>query len=60
LITTVTINQRQKLTEEQLKEVEEAKKHPIVLDEDCPELSPELIKAFKCAAVHRNRRKKNA
>ena len=60
MITTVTVNPGQKPTEEQLKEVEEAKKYPIVFDEDCPELSPELMKAFKCAAVQRNRRKKNA
>lgn len=60
MITTVTTKPGQKPTEEQLMEVEEAKKHPIVFDEDCPELSPELIKAFKCAAIQRNRRKKNA
>ena len=60
MITTVTIKPGQQPTEEQLKEVEEAKKHPIVVDEDCPELSPELVKAFKCAAIQRNRRKKRA
>lgn len=48
----------QKLTEAQLLEIEEAKKHPIVFDEDCEELSPAMIKAFKCAVVQRNRRKK--
>jgi len=47
----------QKLTEEQIKEVEEARKHPIECDEDCPELSPAMLKAFKCAVVQRNRRK---
>ena len=45
-------------SEEQLKEVEEAKKQPIVFDEDCEELSPAMIKAFKCAVVERNRRRK--
>jgi len=37
---------------------EEAKKEPIVLDEDCEELSPAMMKAFKSSVVQRNRRKK--
>ena len=56
---TFTINSGQKPTPEQLKEVEEAKKYPITFDEDCPELSPAMVKAFKSAVVQRNR-KKNA
>ncbi|MCI5492798.1 MAG: hypothetical protein MR425_01565 [Lachnospiraceae bacterium] len=56
---TFTINKGQKPTSEQLKEVEEAKKYPIEFDEDCGELSPAMMKAFKCAVVQRNR-KKNA
>jgi hypothetical protein len=56
---TLTINKGQRLTEEQLREVEEAKKYPITFDEDCEELSPAMMKAFKSAVVHRNR-KKNA
>lgn len=54
---TLTINKGQKPTYEQLKEVEEAKKHPIEFDEDCEELSPAMMRAFKCAVVQRNRRK---
>lgn len=57
MIRTLTIEKGQKPTREQLQEVEEAKKHPIVFDEDCEELSPAMMKAFKCAVVHRNRRK---
>lgn len=57
MIKTLTINNGQKPTEEQLKEVEEAKKHPIVFDDDCRELSPAMMKAFKSAVVLRNRRK---
>ncbi len=57
MIKTFTIENGQKPTEEQLKEIEEAKKHPITFDEDCQELSPAMIKAFKCATVQRNRRK---
>lgn len=55
---TFIIENGQMPTEEQLKEVEEAKKHPIVFDEDCQELSPAMMKAFKSAVVQRNRRKK--
>ena len=55
---TFIIENGQKLTEEQLKEVEEAKKHPIVFDKDCQELSPAMMKAFKSAVIQRNRNKK--
>lgn len=58
MIRTFTIENGQKPTEEQLKEIEEAKKYPIIFDEDCQELSPAMMKAFKCAAVQRNRRQK--
>lgn len=58
MIKTYTIEPGQKLTKEQLMEVEEAKKSAIVFDDDCQELSPAMLKAFKCAAVQRNRRKK--
>ena len=57
MIKTYTTN-GQPPSDEQLKEVEEAKKYPIVFDEDCEELSPAMIKAFKCATVQRNRRRK--
>ena len=39
---TFTIEKGQKPTQEQLKEVMEAKKYPIVADEDAPELSPNI------------------
>ena len=47
-----------KPAEEQLREVEEAKRSPIVFDEDCEALSPAMMKAFKSAVVQRNRKKK--
>ena len=53
---TLTINPGNGPTEAQLKEVEEAKSHPIVFDEDCPPLSPAMVKAFKSAVIQRNRR----
>ncbi|MBQ8549573.1 MAG: hypothetical protein IJ427_13835 [Lachnospiraceae bacterium] len=57
---TFTIKKGQKPTEEQLREVEEAKNVPIVFDEDCEELSDAMIKAFRCAVGKRNRKKLNA
>ena len=54
---TYIINPGDKPTEEQLKEIEEAKKHPIIFDEDCEELSAAMIKAFKSTTISRNRRK---
>lgn len=54
---TYTIEAGQKPTREQLKEVMEAKKQPAVFDEDAPELSAAMMKAFRCAAVRRNRSK---
>lgn len=58
MIKTLIIENGQKPTAEQLKEVEEARKYPIVFDEDCQELSPAMKKAFKSAVVQRNRNKK--
>ncbi|MGN0415471.1 MAG: hypothetical protein ACI4FX_08260 [Agathobacter sp.] len=55
---TFIIDNGQKPTEEQFREVEEAKKSPIVFDEDCEELSPAMMKAFRSAVVQRNRNKK--
>lgn len=54
---TFTIKPGQKPTEEQLREIEEASKKPIVPDQDCPELSLAMFKAFRCSVVQRNRRK---
>lgn len=58
MIKTLIIESGQKPMEEQLKEVEEAKRSPINFDEDCEELSPTMMKAFKSAVVQRNRKKK--
>ena len=56
---TFTIDKGQKPTDEQLQEVIDAKKQPIVFDEDSPKLSPAMYKAFKSSVIQRNR-KKNA
>ena len=55
---TFIIENGQKLTQEQLKEIEDAQNSPVVFDEDCEELSPAMMKAFKSAVVQSNRRKK--
>lgn len=54
---TYVINNGQSPTEEQLREIEEAKNSPIVFDEDCEELSPAMIKAFQSAVIQRNKKK---
>ena len=58
MIRTLIIERGQTPTEEQLKEIEEAKKSPINFDEECEELSPAMMKAFKSAVMQRNRKKK--
>ncbi|MFR3656676.1 MAG: hypothetical protein ACLTWK_00140 [Eisenbergiella sp.] len=58
MMKTYTIEPGQKITEKQLAEIEEAKKSPIVFDEDCEELSPAMMKAFKSSVIQRNRKKK--
>lgn len=58
MIRTYTIEKGQKPTREQLQEVTEAKRKPIIFDEDAPELSPAMYKAFKSSVIQRNRKKK--
>jgi hypothetical protein len=50
-----TLSSDAKITPEMKAEIEEAKKHPITYDEDCPELSEEQIKQFECMVRMRNR-----
>ena len=57
---TFTIKEGQTPTQEQLEEVKAAAKREIQFDEDSPELSPAMFKAFQCSVAQRNRRKKNA
>jgi hypothetical protein len=60
MLKTFTIKEGQKPTEEQLEEVRMASEREIQFDEDSPELSPAMYKAFQCSVRQRNRRKKNA
>ena len=57
---TFTIKDGQTPTKEQLDEVKAAAKREIQFDEDAPELSPAMFKAFQCSVSQRNRRRKNA
>ncbi len=57
---TFTIKDGQTPTKEQLDEVKAAAKCEVQFDEDSPELSPAMFKAFQCSVSQRNRRKKNA
>lgn len=52
------VKKGQKPTEEQIRKIQEAAKHPITFDEDCEELSPAMLKAFRCVAAQRNRNRK--
>ena len=58
MITIVKHIKGQKLTNEQIAEIEAAKSKPIVYDEDSPELTPAMEKAFALAAKTRHRYKK--
>ena len=57
---TFTLKEGQKPTKEQWEEVREAAKREIQFDEDAPELSAAMYKAFKSSVAQRNRRKRNA
>lgn len=58
MTTVVKYVKGQKLTNEQIAEIEAAKKIPVIYDEDSPELTPAMEKAFILAAKNRNRYKK--
>ncbi|MBD5520722.1 MAG: hypothetical protein HDR03_05775 [Lachnospiraceae bacterium] len=58
MIRTVTLDENQKLTEKQIKQIEEAAKREIVFDEDSPALTPAMEKAFRLAAKNRNAQRK--
>ncbi len=58
MIRTFTIKPGQSPTREQFQEVEYAKKYPIAFDEECEELSPEMIETFKVSIGRQNHRKK--
>ena len=54
MIKAVILDKDETPTEEQIKEIREAAKRPIVFDEDSPEMTPAMEKAFRLAAKNRN------
>ena len=46
MVKTYIVKKGQKPTEEQIRAIKEAKKHPITFDKDCEELSPAMQKAL--------------
>ena len=55
IMITAALPNDENLTDEDRKMLEEARKNPITFDEDSPELTPEMEKAFRMAAKTRNR-----
>ena len=58
MIQTATLDRNPKPTEEQIKQIKDAAKREIVFDEDSPELTPAMEKAFRLAAKNRNTQRK--
>lgn len=58
MMRTVILDKNAKPTEEQKQQIREAAKREIVFDEDSPELTPAMEKAFRLAAKNRNRQRK--
>ena len=46
-----------RLTEEQLRQLADSEKRPMMIDEDCPESSPEQLERFRRFGQERNRRR---
>ena len=60
MMKTYVVKKGQKPTEEQIRKIQEAAKHPMIFDEDCEELSPAMLKAFRCVVAQRIRNRKTA
>ena len=54
MIRTVTLDRKQKPTKKQIQQISKVAKREIVYDEDSPELTPAMEKAFRLAAKNRN------
>ena len=51
----IRINDIPPLTTEEIKRLKELDNRPIVYDDDCPESTPAMLKAFEVAAELRDR-----
>lgn len=58
MIKTVTLDRNQKPTEEMIREIKEAANKEIVFDDDSPEMTPAMEKAFRLAVKNRNTQRK--
>lgn len=58
MIRTVTLDRNQKPTEDQIEQIRKAAEREITFDEDSPQLTPAMEKAFRLAAKNRNTQKK--
>ena len=56
----IYVNKLSKTRTEQMKEVEDAKKCPILYDEDSPELSDEELNRFVMSKIHKEEFKQRA
>ena len=54
---TIRLEELGPITDEEIRQVEEAARRPVVYDEDSPKPTPEMEEAFRAAARERNRRK---
>lgn len=59
MIRTFTIRDGQTPTKEQMNEVKATAKREVQIDKDSPEVSPAMIKAFKCPIAQHGRRNWN-
>ena len=57
-MTVFTIKENQKPSEEAIKRLSALEDEDIVYDDDCPEMTPKMQKAFACAVAQRNRFKR--
>ena len=58
MIRTVTLDRNQKPTEDQIEQIRKAAEREITFDEDSPQLTPAMEKAFRLAAKNRNTQKR--
>ena len=54
MIQTAILDRKQKPTKKQIQQISKVAKKEIVYDEDSPELTPAMEKAFRLAAKNRN------
>ena len=55
MVVKAVLDNNEGITEKDKRMIEEAKKYPIEFDEDSPEMTPEMEKAFLVAARMRDR-----